>query len=224
VNVSQDEIDKLGTWFSIYDFGPGLTQKTVTTAEVTQFPQRADRIFGALEKLVMPSDCTLLDIGCSDGFFSIEAAKRGYKSVCGIDFRSDSIQRAELAARFFDLTNIEFKVGDAHAIDEVVSGPFDVVLFLGLFYHLSSPLLALEKAKAITGKAAAFAGWVYRNSEPVFHLKEEDTADIRNGTRRACLVPSASGIVKAFDLAGFKDIVDLSPSPEADWREYVARV
>jgi tRNA (mo5U34)-methyltransferase len=93
----------------------------------------------------LPADLrgkTVLDIGCNGGFYSIEMKRRGAARVLAIDIDEDYLRQARFAARVVGL-DIEFarlSVYDVAALDE----RFDVVLFLGVLYHLRHPLLALD--------------------------------------------------------------------------------
>ncbi len=85
---------------------------------------------------------TVLDIGCNGGFFSIEMKKRGAERVLGIDFDEDYLAQARFAADV-EALDIEFRhlsVYDIAALGE----RFDLVLFIGVLYHLRHPLLALD--------------------------------------------------------------------------------
>jgi tRNA (mo5U34)-methyltransferase len=93
----------------------------------------------------IPKDLTgksVLDIGCNGGFYSIEMKKRGAARVLGVDFDEDYLAQARFAAQVTGL-DIEFRqlsVYDVGALGE----RFDVVLFMGVLYHLRHPLLALD--------------------------------------------------------------------------------
>jgi tRNA (mo5U34)-methyltransferase len=84
-----------------------------------------------------------LDIGCNAGFYSFELARRG-AHVTGIDIDPRYLRQAEWAARQFGLeSQVEFRhmqVYDLAHSDDV----YDLVLFMGVFYHLRHPLLGLD--------------------------------------------------------------------------------
>jgi tRNA (mo5U34)-methyltransferase len=85
---------------------------------------------------------SVLDIGCNGGFYSIEMKRRGAARVVGIDSDEDYLAQARFAAEVTG-HEIEFRllsVYDAGALRE----RFDIVLFLGVLYHLRHPLLALD--------------------------------------------------------------------------------
>jgi tRNA (mo5U34)-methyltransferase len=93
---------------------------------------------------------TVLDIGCNAGFYSFELARRGAQ-VTAIDVDPHYLRQARWAARQYGLEEAvafrELEVYELAHLDVV----FDLVLFMGVFYHLRYPLLALdvvaEKAK-----------------------------------------------------------------------------
>jgi tRNA (mo5U34)-methyltransferase len=84
-----------------------------------------------------------LDIGCNAGFYSFELAKRG-ATVLGIDLDDRYLAQARWAAQQFNLADrVRFKrmqVYDLARLDE----QFDLVLFMGVLYHLRYPMLGLD--------------------------------------------------------------------------------
>ncbi|MFN3943712.1 MAG: TIGR04290 family methyltransferase [Allosphingosinicella sp.] len=94
----------------------------------------------------LPADLSgksVLDIGCNAGFYAIEMKKRGAARVLGIDSDPRYLAQGRLAADALGFTDIEFRdlsVYDVGALGE----RFDVVIFMGVLYHLRHPLLALD--------------------------------------------------------------------------------
>lgn len=95
---------------------------------------------------VLPQDLagkSVLDIGCNAGFYAFEMKKRGASRVVGIDFDDYYLDQARFAAEVLGHEDVEFRrlsVYDVGALRE----RFDLVLFMGLVYHLRHPLLALD--------------------------------------------------------------------------------
>jgi len=98
---------------------------------------------------------TALDIGCNAGYYSFELARRG-AIVTGIDVDPHYLRQARWAARELGLENVvefrEMQVYDLAAEDE----SFDLVLFMGVFYHLRYPLLGLDIVTRHTAKLMVF--------------------------------------------------------------------
>ena len=132
--------DALGPWFHNMDLGDGTW--TAPGHFLGDYPGVKFRGFAH----VLPEDLTgrsVLDIGCNGGFYSIEMRRRGAARVLGIDFDADYLAQARFAAEALGVEGIEFRqmsVYDVGALGE----RFDLVVFMGVLYHLRHPLLALD--------------------------------------------------------------------------------
>lgn len=130
--------EALGPWFHNIDLGGVWTapQHFLGDYPRVKWQRFADAI---------PADLTgksVLDIGCNGGFYSMEMKRRGADRVLGIDFDDDYLAQARFAADVlgFDIEFRQLSVYDLGALGE----RFDVVLFMGVLYHLRHPLLALD--------------------------------------------------------------------------------
>lgn len=132
-------ISELGEWFHNLDL------KGVPTAPghfLGDFPRVKWKQLAA----EIPQDlsgATVLDVGCNAGFYSLELKKRGASRVLGVDVDDRYLSQARFAARVLGL-DIEFEKRSVYDVDQI-SGQFDYVLFMGVFYHLRYPLYALDK-------------------------------------------------------------------------------
>jgi tRNA (mo5U34)-methyltransferase len=147
-NELQARADAL-RWYHTIDLGSGVVTKGVDNS-----PERLARI--RLPNTL--SGLSVLDIGAWDGFFSFEAERRGASRVVATDHYAwhgtgwgtgqgkdgFHLARTTLHSRVED---VDIDVMDLSA--ERV-GAFDVVLFLGVLYHLPHPLLALERVASVT--------------------------------------------------------------------------
>ena len=114
----------------------------------------------ALPRLHLPARLdgrSVLDIGAWDGFYSFEAKRRGAARVLATDSYSWSGQgwgrkdgfRLARQALGLDVEDLDVDVMDLSP--EKVGGTFDVVLFLGVLYHVRDPITALERVASVTG-------------------------------------------------------------------------
>jgi tRNA (mo5U34)-methyltransferase len=132
-------VRELGDWFQNLDLH-GI--RTAPAHFLGDFPAIKWKRFAHM----LPQDMTgksVLDIGCNAGFYSFEMKRRGAQRVVGIDFDDYYLNQARFAARVLGQEDVEFRrmsVYDVGALHE----QFDLVLFLGLVYHLRHPLLALD--------------------------------------------------------------------------------
>src|SRR4051812_38163799 len=94
---------------------------------------------------------SVLDIGCNGGFYSVEMKRRGAGRVLAVDIDDRYLNQARFAAQTLGL-QIEFEKLSVYEIDSIAE-KFDYVLFMGVFYHLRYPLLALDRVvKKVGGK------------------------------------------------------------------------
>jgi len=132
--------EALGPWFHNMDLGGGVW--TAPGHFLGDYPGVKFRGFAH----VLPEDLdgkTVLDIGCNGGFYAIEMKRRGAARVLGIDFDDDYLAQARFAAETLGHRDIEFRrmsVYDVGSLGE----QFDLVVFMGVLYHLRHPLLALD--------------------------------------------------------------------------------
>jgi tRNA (mo5U34)-methyltransferase len=131
-------ISELGPWFH------NMTLRGVRTAPehfLGDYPSLKWRDF----QHAIPSDLsgkTVLDVGCNGGFYSIEMKRRGASRVVGIDSDPQYLAQARFAAEVCE-ADIEFHQLDVYNVAQL-NEQFDIVLFMGVLYHLRHPLLALD--------------------------------------------------------------------------------
>jgi tRNA (mo5U34)-methyltransferase len=140
--ISRDEIQKrirqLGPWFHNMELG-GV--QTAPEHFLGDYPRFKFRNF----EHILPGDLTgkrVLDIGCNGGFYSIEMKRRGAERVLAIDYDETYLAQARFAAEVcgMDIEFARLSVYDVAQIGE----KFDLVIFMGVLYHLRHPLLALD--------------------------------------------------------------------------------
>lgn len=129
---------RLGPWFHNIDLGGVMTAPDHFLGD---YPAVKWRRFAH----TIPFDLsgkTVLDIGCNAGFYSIQMKSRGASRVLGIDVDPDYIRQAQFAA---DTIGAKIEFAELSVYDIASLGErFDIVLFLGVLYHLRHPLLALD--------------------------------------------------------------------------------
>ncbi|PYX50473.1 MAG: TIGR04290 family methyltransferase [Acidobacteria bacterium] len=113
---------------------------------------------------------SVLDIGCNGGFYSIEMKRRGAGRVLGIDTDDRYLNQARFAAQTLGL-DIEFEKRSVYEVDRL-AGQFDYVLFMGVFYHLRYPLLALDTVVKKVGTKLIFQTMV-RGSDKVIPCEKD---------------------------------------------------
>ena len=135
----REAVAALGPWFHNIDLGGGVM--TAPEHFLGDYPAVKWRRFSD----EIPADLsgrTVLDIGCNAGFHSLQMKARGAARVLGIDADLDYLRQARFAA---DTIGVEIEFAEMSVYDvAALREQFDIVLFLGVLYHLRHPLLALD--------------------------------------------------------------------------------
>ena len=131
-------VRELGEWFHNLDLR-GV--KTAPNHFLGDYPAVKWRRFA----YAIPADLrgkSVLDIGCNAGFYAIEMKRRGADRVVGIDSDATYLAQARFAA---EVIGVDIELRQLSVYDVATLGEkFDLVLFMGVFYHLRHPLLALD--------------------------------------------------------------------------------
>lgn len=158
---TEEEIKHLQPWFHNIHLPDGT--KTAPEHFLGDFPRfKWERIKGSV-----PDDLSgwkVLDIGCNAGFYSIELAKRG-ADVLGIDLDEHYLRQARWAAKQFGLDDkLQFKQMQVYDIAHMHQ-QFDLVWFMGVFYHLRYPMLAMDIVAQKVKKMLVFQTLMIPGSE-----------------------------------------------------------
>jgi tRNA (mo5U34)-methyltransferase len=140
--LSRQEIERrvraLGAWFHNLDLD-GVA--TAPDHFLGDYPRHVWHLVAD----ALPRDLagkTVLDIGCNAGFFSLELKRRGAARVVGVDSDPRYLAQARLAC---EVTGLDVELRELSVYDVAALGErFDLVLFMGVLYHLRHPLLALD--------------------------------------------------------------------------------
>src|SRR5579884_2812159 len=118
----------------VYTIGPEPSGDEVKLRRVTQLA--LDAFGGSLHGV------RVLDLACLEGMYALELARRGAE-VVAVEGREANLAKARFAADVLGL-DVDFRLEDVRHVDRERHGDFDLVLALGILYHLDAPdLLAL---------------------------------------------------------------------------------
>jgi tRNA (mo5U34)-methyltransferase len=143
--LNTDEIKRLiadhGRWWHEIELAPGI---------VTPGDDSNRMKLPILDGIGLPPDMRglrVLDIGASDGFFSFEMEKRGAQ-VLAMDFVPETYTGFATARKILD-SHVEYRMDNVYNLAPEKYGPFDIVLFMGVLYHLRKPLAALDAIRSV---------------------------------------------------------------------------
>jgi tRNA (mo5U34)-methyltransferase len=134
---TQAEVDAI-TWWHPFTFPNGVKARGTKGGDSSEELVRAEA--QAAFKYPVQGK-TVLDVGASNGYFSVEAVRQGAKRVVALD---ELIWEGFELVRRYMAPNIEAVTRDVMDLRSHPVGKFDCVLFLGVLYHLKHPLYVLE--------------------------------------------------------------------------------
>jgi len=138
--VTQEEIEAVGSWFHNVRFPNGL-ETLPGVANPRPLWHESIQFLGDLQGK------TVLDIGCNGGYLEAKLEPMGAK-VTAVDLQDKFINQTNLVKRGFDLTCEVFRadVEEFHIMPAMAGRKFDIVLFLGVIYHVNNPMRAMTNA------------------------------------------------------------------------------
>jgi hypothetical protein len=178
----------------------------------------------------------VLDLACLEGLYAVEFARHGAR-VLGIEGRLPNIEKARFAKEALGLPDLELVQDDVRNLSRAKHGAFDVVLCLGILYHLDAPdvfafieriaevcdgfalfdtHVSLTAERSHTWKGRAYRGRSYREHDPASSAEQKawqlwaslDNVDSFWLTR--------ASLCNALSHAGFTSIQECLMPPEGE--------
>ena len=134
------------------DLGDGIStmdtarQPLITNLTITSAIKDFFQLSGFEKKC---STLRLLDLGCLEGGFTLEFANYGLKEAIGVEGRQSNFQKCLHVAEYFEKPNLAYWHLDVKALSPEKHGKFDVILCLGILYHLDNPVVFLRKLRQL---------------------------------------------------------------------------
>lgn len=185
-----------------------------------------------LRLLRIPDDLTgwsVLDVGAWHGFFSFECERRGADRVLAVDrYAWDRFGADEfLAARERLGSAVEHRRVDVHDLDPDKIGRFDLVLLLGVFYHLRLPLRALERIRSVTKRLLicethVLLPFVHERYPLIPFFPGDENA--RQTPYELCAMPTLAALGQMIESAGFSRAEVVYTPSFRYWKKFLALV
>lgn len=223
-------------WMYEFDLGDDIVTPLLSQ-ELRQVNRtREDMILPLLEEC-FPEGLTnleCLDVACNEGYFSFWLYGKGAR-VRGVDVRPLNIERAQAVQRIQgqDPGRLTFAVEDFLA-NQDSQDCYDLILFLGLLYHLENPMGALRILHRITRRICVVETQLSRQQAPVVSgwgetdkflelpaalaiYREPDVDENRLAAHRVLsFIPNAAAVKEMLGAAGFSRVIPLVPPAGAN--------
>lgn len=184
-------------WWHRIELAPGI---------VTPGRDRSRQKLRALKLPERMHGLSVLDVGAWDGFFSFEAERRGAERVLACDRWLGPSGRAgfDLACSALG-SKVEGLQIDLLELSPDQVGRFDLLLFLGVLYHMRDPRLALERIAALTKRQLVLETHVdllgVRQPAAAFYPGRELRGDPNNWWG-----PNPAAVVALLESVGFNRV------------------
>lgn len=204
----QAAVDELAPWFHNIDLGGGVW--TAPDHFLGDYP--AAKFAGFAH--AVPADLTgksVLDIGCNAGFYAIEMKRRGAARVLGIDSDDRYLAQARLASAALGFEDVEFRKLDVYQV-AALGERFDLVVFMGVLYHLRHPLLALDLIREHVAGDMMLFQTMQQGSDAIAEVAED----------HPFFMPDTFDKPRYFDDAGYPKMHFIERRYAGDWTNWWA--
>jgi SAM-dependent methyltransferase len=211
----RNAIAQFPRWHYRFEFDGGVTTPIFDEGHVNRHEQRRAYFFDALLSLVGHdlSGRRVLDLGCNAGYWSLQALDAGADFVLGVDGRQMHIDQAELVFAEKDVEPSRYRFELGNVFEHDLKDRFDVVLCLGLMYHIAKPVELFELMVRTGAEILVIDTEICPLAGSHFRVRRETTLEEpRNAVDyETILVPTRQAVVDLASQFGFHTAI-LAPN------------
>jgi tRNA (mo5U34)-methyltransferase len=168
----REELAREPNWMYLWPLPKGHQLKPLGAELDSVHTTRAEMIEPAVRAALAQSpSATAIDLACSEGWFAHRLLDWGAKRVIGLDIREQNIHRARLMREHFAIPpeRLELRRADLFDLPLIAKEQYDVVLLLGLVYHVEDPVGAFRRSRALTRSLMVVESQLTRQAAPIVH-------------------------------------------------------
>ena len=215
---------------------PKRHQVTLLSPELDSVHRTRAEMIGpkVQQALAASEDRSAIDLACSEGWFAHRLLDWGAARVTGLDIREQNVRRASLLREHYGIPGekLEFRQADVQSLPLAGGEKFDVVLLLGLVYHLEDPVGAIRRAHTLTRRLCVIESQLTRQASPIEHgwgstesaelapgsfatRVEVDGAEnpIASSAGVLSLIPNRAALEQMVRVSGFSEVEFLEADP-----------
>lgn len=188
--------------------------KGISTIENQKFSIGNNKIkWDRINKMVDFNNKKVLDLGCSDGYFSFKSIDAGALLVNGIDLDALRIEKADFVKSLFEYKNLNFSVRDVYNID-LEKEKYDIILCLGLLHRIPDMNKLLEKIS--NTNLLVIETKIYDTQEPI--CKWGGGQSKSNKYNNLYDIPSFNYLKQILEPYGFNIKTDIDPKDKNNYK------
>jgi SAM-dependent methyltransferase len=208
-NELQERIAAFPTWQYQFEFDGGVKTPVADPKKIIRSEQRRRYFFDALLSVTGGTlrGHRVLDLGCSSGYWSLQAIDAGADFVLGVDAREDYIDQAKLVfeAKGIDPARYRFEQGDI--FEHEFKDGFDLVLCLGMLSVVSKPVALFELMSAVAAQIIVIDTGLSPAPSRSGLFEVSHLAEPRNAVGSdMVLVPTRAAVVNLASQFGFETV------------------
>ena len=217
-----------GGWQFPFDFGHGIVAPTYSPVQSELHPWRRDVMLRELDKIYSGcyAELSVLDIGSCEAAMAVALWQRGVRDITCVEVRPNNIAKAKFVSAHFgaEIKHVEEEVEKFLVRD---TRTYDLVLFMGLLYHLIDPFIIMRRIGEKTletmvietvlacPSSLAFANDpVYSPTKAAFFIRQDNVASHTAGTIDLELWPTPEAFFALIRHAGFAGFLKADYGPE----------
>jgi 2-polyprenyl-3-methyl-5-hydroxy-6-metoxy-1,4-benzoquinol methylase len=217
-----------GGWQFPYDFGDGIIAPTYTPVQAMHSWRRDAMLSAVAQRFPFNREAlSVLDLGAGEGAMAIGLWQLGFRKITCVEVRPLNIEKAQFAARVFG-ADLDFR---RETVEEFLGNDgsrYDIVLFMGLLYHLLNPFGIIEQIGRVTRQTVVLETALslpklqgfdnqkdYAPGDAAFFLRLDSTKSHTAGVNDFELWPNKAMVGALARHGGFANISWLSGSDPA---------
>lgn len=226
-------------WQYPFDLGYGIVTRTYTEVQSELHPWRRQVLLDNLDPLFMGryDQLSVLDLGACEGAMALALWERGVRDITCVEARSSNAEKARFV---FKVKNADIHVVEQNVLSflEQEDRRYDLVLFMGLLYHLLDPFLLVNLAAQRTKEVLAMETVLakprdlafdnvehYSPSTGGFFIRHDSALSSTAGLSDLELWPNREGLELLLGEAGFNELCEMDyGSDPVSWYETKQRV
>jgi 2-polyprenyl-3-methyl-5-hydroxy-6-metoxy-1,4-benzoquinol methylase len=205
-------VESFARWHYEFDLPGGVRTPIAQRKHANRHAQRKEYFFSPLVRLCggTLAGKRVLDLGCNAGYWSLAAIEAGADFVLGIDGRQMHVDQANLVfdAKSVEPSRYQFERSDIFALD-LHEQRFDIVLCLGLLYHISKPFELMERIAAWNTDLLVIDSTLDTEAQGAcFRMIQQSVEDPRSALDRPiALHPTSRAVVRLAQQYGYSTVV-----------------
>lgn len=193
----------------MYEFDLRGHKTPVEGRKAVRHPERRRYFFDPLVRMLGGSlrGKRVLDLACSAGYWSLAASEAGADHVVGIEARQMHFDQASFVfkAKDIDPAKYTFVHDNIFDVDFARYGTFDVVLCLGIMYHITRHTELFEKISAVNTDVLLVDTRISTAEGSLMELRRESTEDHRNAVKSGLVMfPSRRAVIDMAEEVGYR--------------------